>query len=150
MDSFIGQCDDSNFNRHLEYLLTLSCCVLWLPLVGFSVIIPKLNDLLPILLNCFQELISAVQNVPSLDAQSFDCMLSILHSIDLSVSFFVYVNDEGRLEIPPSEEGFFDATMRPETISTILLKKFLVLFPLNPDHQFSEKVYLNTVVYFRH
>ncbi|KAF3442742.1 hypothetical protein FNV43_RR16659 [Rhamnella rubrinervis] len=98
---------------------------------GFFIIIPKLKDLLPVLVNCFQEFIPMVQTVPSLDVQSFDCMLLILQSIDLSIRFFLYVDGEGRLE-SQSSHGGLDVTICVETFSPVLLKKLLVMFPLNP------------------
>ncbi|VVA15395.1 PREDICTED: testis-expressed [Prunus dulcis] len=103
---------------------------------GCSVIIPKLKDLVPVLVNCFQDFIPEVQRGSLLDQQSFDCMLSILHSINLAVKFFFYMTDEGKLESRPSQEGL-DVTML--TISMTLLKKLLVLFPLNMTNQLSEK-----------
>ncbi|XP_034224935.1 uncharacterized protein LOC117634806 isoform X2 [Prunus dulcis] len=104
---------------------------------GCSVIIPKLKDLVPVLVNCFQDFIPEVQRGSLLDQQSFDCMLSILHSINLAVKFFFYMTDEGKLESRPSQEGL-DVTML--TISMTLLKKLLVLFPLNMTNQLSEKI----------
>lgn len=82
-----------------------------------------------------------VQTVPSLDAQSFDCILSILQSIDLSIRFFLYVDGEGKLE-SQSSHGGLEGTICAETVFPVLLKKLLIRFPLNPVHQFSEKVWL--------
>lgn len=39
-----------------------------------------------------------------------------------------------------ASHGELDATMWTETITTFLLKKLLVMFPLYPANQFSEKV----------
>ncbi|XP_021822389.1 uncharacterized protein LOC110763822 isoform X1 [Prunus avium] len=103
---------------------------------GCSDIIPKLKDLVPVLVNCFQDFIPEVQTGSFLDKQSFDCMLSILHSINLAVKFFFYMTDEGKLESRPAQEGL-DVTML--TISMTLLKKLLVLFPLTVTNQLSEK-----------
>ncbi|XP_015900414.3 uncharacterized protein LOC107433628 isoform X1 [Ziziphus jujuba] len=105
---------------------------------GFSIIIPKLKDLLPVLVSCFQEFIPTAQTFPSFDGQSFDCMLCILQSIDLSIRFYIYVTSENKQESQASHGGL-DATMWTETITTFLLKKLLVMFPLNPVNQFSEK-----------
>lgn len=94
---------------------------------------------MPVLVNCFQDFIPAVQTGSLLDMQSFDCMLSILHSINLAVKFFVYMTDDGTSESRPSHGGF-DMAMLGGTISMTLLKKLLVLFPLNMRNQLSEKV----------
>lgn len=93
---------------------------------------------MPVLVNCFQDFIPAVQTGSLLDMQSFDCMLSILHSINLAVKFFVYMTDDGTSESRPSHGGF-DMAMLGGTISMTLLKKLLVLFPLNMRNQLSEK-----------
>ncbi|XP_004303376.1 PREDICTED: uncharacterized protein LOC101296122 isoform X1 [Fragaria vesca subsp. vesca] len=105
---------------------------------GFSIIIPKLKDLVPVLVNCFQDFIPAVQTGSHLDVQSYDCMLSILHSIKHAVQFFVYMTDEGMSESRPSH-GELDVAMLGGTISIMLMKKLLVLFPLNMRNQLSEK-----------
>ncbi|KAM1348580.1 hypothetical protein ACFX2F_002750 [Malus domestica] len=105
---------------------------------GCSIIIPKLKDLVPFLVNCFQDFIPEVQTGSLLNTQSFDCMLSILNSINLAVKFFFYMTDEGKLESQPSQGGH-GVTMC-DTISVTLVKKFLqVLFPLNMRNQLSEK-----------
>ncbi|RXH81400.1 hypothetical protein DVH24_034821 [Malus domestica] len=105
---------------------------------GCSIIIPKLKDLVPVLVNCFQDFIPEVQTGSLLNTQSFDCMLSILNSINLAVKFFFYTTDEGKLESQPSQGGH-GVTMC-DTISVTLVKKFLqFLFPLNMRNQLSEK-----------
>ncbi|XP_009374090.2 uncharacterized protein LOC103963034 isoform X3 [Pyrus x bretschneideri] len=105
---------------------------------GCSIIIPKLKDLVPVLVNCFQDFIPEVQTGSLLNTQSFDCMLSILNSINLAVKFFFYMTDEGKLESQPSQGGH-GVTMC-DTISVTLVKTFLqVLFPLNMRNQLSEK-----------
>ncbi|XP_050115360.1 uncharacterized protein LOC126593357 isoform X3 [Malus sylvestris] len=117
---------------------------------GCSIIIPKLKDLVPVLVNCFQDFIPEVQTGSLLNTQSFDCMMSILNSINLAVKFFLYMTDEGKLESQPSQGGH-GVTMC-DTISVTLVKKFLqVLFPLNMRNQLSEKddvkyFVLNTVM----
>ncbi|XP_024029744.1 uncharacterized protein LOC21385805 isoform X1 [Morus notabilis] len=108
---------------------------------GYAVIIPKVKELVPVLVNCFEEFIPGVQAVPSLDAQSFDCMLCLLQSIDRSIRFFLHFTGVGNLESEPSPGGL-DADVWTKTISTlskVLLKKLLVLFPLNSICQVSEK-----------
>ncbi|XP_061950001.1 uncharacterized protein LOC133673263 isoform X2 [Populus nigra] len=105
----------------------------------YSVIIKKLKDLVPVLVNCFQDFLPVLHD--SLDAQSFDCMLNILRSIDLAVAFFIHGIQQGHPESPPLDQSF----------SSVLLKKLLVVFPLSPMHHLSEKdddryVILNIVI----
>ncbi|KAF2289646.1 hypothetical protein GH714_037680 [Hevea brasiliensis] len=94
-----------------------------------SVIISKLKDLFPVLVNCFQDLIPLIHNTPQLDAQTFDFLHNILQSINLIVRFFVYATDKGY------SESY--ASMSDQGISLVLLKKFLSVFPFNAVH--SEK-----------
>ncbi|KAJ6406758.1 hypothetical protein OIU84_010300 [Salix udensis] len=93
----------------------------------YSVIIKKLKDIVPVLVNCFQDFLPIVHD--SLDAQSFDCMLSILRSIDLAVSFFIHGILQGHPESQPLDQSF----------SSVLLKKLLSVFPLCPTHRLSGK-----------
>ncbi|XP_058003368.1 uncharacterized protein LOC131169139 [Hevea brasiliensis] len=94
-----------------------------------SVIISKLKDLFPVLVNCFQDLIPLIHSTPQLDAQTFDFLHNILQSINLIGRFFVYATDKGY------SESY--ASMSDQGISSVLLKKFLGVFPFNAVH--SEK-----------
>ncbi|KAJ6711391.1 hypothetical protein OIU79_007775 [Salix purpurea] len=93
----------------------------------YSVIIKKLKNLVPVLVNCFQDFLPVIHD--SLDAQSFDCMLNILRSLDHAVTFFIHGVQQGHPEPPPVDQSF----------SSVLLKKLLVVFPLSPMHHLSEK-----------
>lgn len=101
----------------------------------FSVTAKELKDLLPILVGGLQDFMPSVQTLPILEAQSFDCVLSILKSIDLVVKFFVYGNSRSGQQLkasPPSNRRDLDVLQK-------LLKKLFDVFPLNPPHQSSEK-----------
>ncbi|XP_020535669.1 testis-expressed protein 10 isoform X2 [Jatropha curcas] len=97
----------------------------------FSVIINKLKDFVPVLVNCFQDFIPLIHSLPMLDVQSFDCMHSILRSIDLVIWFLVYETNKDNPESHPP--------MLDQSISSTLLKKLLGVFPFNPVHHLSEK-----------
>ncbi|KAL8200810.1 hypothetical protein R6Q57_012149 [Mikania cordata] len=88
---------------------------------GFSVTAKELKSLLPILVGGLQDFMPIL--VMTTEAQSFDCVLSILKSIDAVVKFFVYgkgnSSDQDALQV--------------------LLKKLFGVFPLKPTHQSSEK-----------
>jgi hypothetical protein len=107
---------------------------------GFPLIIKKLKDLVPVLVNCFQDFIPSAHTMPLLDAQSFDCLLCILQSIDIAFRFFIYGTDKGKSEyrLP---QGQSDVTVWDESIPSLLMKKILLVFPLNPMWQLSEKVW---------
>ncbi|KAI3713299.1 hypothetical protein L1987_71874 [Smallanthus sonchifolius] len=87
---------------------------------GFSVTAKELKGLLPILVGGLQDF---MHSVLAMEAQSFDCVLSILKSIDLVVKFFV--NGKGNRS--------------DQDMLQMLLKKLFGVFPLNPTHQSSEK-----------
>ncbi|XVF76107.1 hypothetical protein PTKIN_Ptkin13bG0239200 [Pterospermum kingtungense] len=100
---------------------------------GFSVVIKKLKELVLVLLNCFQDFIPLLNSMPQLDAQSFDCILSILKSIDISLRFFIYVTHDKRPESKALQETLDQTLLSP------LSKKLLGVFPLYPKHNFSVK-----------
>ncbi|XP_061963933.1 uncharacterized protein LOC133688459 [Populus nigra] len=108
-------------------------------LAEYSVIIKKLKDIVPVLVSCFQDFLPILHD--SLDAQSFDCMLNILRSTDIGVSFFIHGVLQGHPKSQPLDQSF----------SSVLLKKLLVVFPLSPIHCILEKdddkyVILNIVI----
>ncbi|XP_059463584.1 uncharacterized protein LOC132192307 isoform X2 [Corylus avellana] len=106
---------------------------------GFPLIIKKLKDLVPVLVNCFQDFIPSAHTMPLLDAQSFDCLLCILQSIDIAFRFYIYGTDKGKSEYQ-LPQGQSDVTVWDESISSLLMKKILLAFPLNPTWQLSEKI----------
>ncbi|KAK9052330.1 hypothetical protein SSX86_028959 [Deinandra increscens subsp. villosa] len=87
---------------------------------GFSVTAKELKGLLPILVGGLQDFMPSVM---TMEAHAFDCVLSILRSIEVVVNFFVYGkgnrSDQDALQI--------------------ILKKLFSVFPLNPTHHSSEK-----------
>ncbi|KAL4562598.1 hypothetical protein LXL04_026624 [Taraxacum kok-saghyz] len=98
----------------------------------YSVIAKELMGLLPILVGGLQDFIPSVQTSPSLETQSFDCVLSILKSIHLVVKFIVHGNGTQLKVSPPLGR-------RDENVLQMLLKKLFVVFPLNRTHESSEK-----------
>ncbi|XP_038692073.1 testis-expressed protein 10 homolog isoform X2 [Tripterygium wilfordii] len=101
---------------------------------GFSFIFHKLRDLVAVLVNCFQDFVPLAHSLPVLDSQSYDCMLSIVQSIDLAVMFYVRW-------IPKSASlyGVADAAIWDQTLSSVLIKKLFIVFPLNSTHHLSAK-----------
>ncbi|KAL1813344.1 hypothetical protein ACET3Z_023409 [Daucus carota] len=108
---------------------------------GLSVITKKLNGILPILVGCFHDFVPLVHTSPQLDAQSFDCMLSVLQSIDLIVQFFAYGIDKGRHELQISLSFYThrNVSHHGQDNIMVMLKKLWDVFPLYPAHQLSEK-----------
>lgn len=117
-------------------MISLSNCAVCL---GASSITKKLQDLLPVLISCFQEIFPLVCRMPSVETQTFDCMLSILQSINHTVKFFVY-----KMNKPHASHGYSmhkepNMTSWGESSIPVLLK-FFEAFPLNRVHQSTEKV----------
>ncbi|KAL2503103.1 ARM repeat superfamily protein [Forsythia ovata] len=108
---------------------------------GFTEVIKKLKDLLPILVSCFQDFMPMIHTIPQLEAPSFDCMLLILQSIDLVVRFLVCGIGRSRQDsqtlLPPKQKP--DTTMCDQFISLAMLKKLWGIFPLNLVHHPSKK-----------
>ncbi|XP_054819603.1 uncharacterized protein LOC129318695 isoform X2 [Prosopis cineraria] len=117
---------------------------------GFPLIIKKLKDLLPVLLNTFQEFIPQALASPKLDGMSSACMLSILNCIDMIIRSFIY-GSYGKQSESLSSLGEPGVMIWDDAISSLMLRKLFSLFPLNPVHDHSEKEYdryleLNMVV----
>lgn len=103
-----------------------------------SIIMKKLKDLVPVLVNCFQDFLSLIRTLPTLDAQTFECMHSILRSTDLAVGFFI---DQVHKVNPESQNcGGDEVNLWNQMISSVLIKNLLDVFPLNPMQDRSEKV----------
>lgn len=98
----------------------------------------KLKGLVPVLINCLREILSVVNSLPSLEFQSFDCMLTILQSIDLAVKFFIATIDKSESDLQTTLGGATLATL-DQGVASVILKRLCVLFPLNPAHHASQK-----------
>ncbi|KAK6942537.1 hypothetical protein RJ641_027914, partial [Dillenia turbinata] len=109
---------------------------------GYVTVIKKLADLIPVLVNCFQEFMPLIQTAPEPDAQFFDCMLLKLQSLDQVVSCFIYGSNKYLSELQaflPSHEGPL-MNIWGQKISTVVWKTLLNAFPLNPVHHLSRMV----------
>ncbi|XP_070037729.1 uncharacterized protein [Nicotiana tomentosiformis] len=107
---------------------------------GLSGVVNKLTDLLPILVSCFQDFSPLIHSTAQIDAQSFDCMLSLLQSIDLVVRFFVHASGKCQQDsqnLPPHQKN--NLSICDQSISVVNLKKLWDEFPLSPVHCLSEK-----------
>ncbi|KAF8012918.1 hypothetical protein BT93_I0932 [Corymbia citriodora subsp. variegata] len=105
---------------------------------GYTPVLEKLKDLVPVLINCLRETLTVVNSMPSLEFQSFDCMLSILQSIDLAVKFFISRIDKAESDLP-STTGGATLTTLDQGVASVILKRLCVLFPLNAAHRVLQK-----------
>lgn len=82
-----------------------------------------------------------VNSMPSLEFQSFDCMLCILQSIDLAVKFFISRIGKAESDLQTTLGGATLTTL-DQGVASVILKRLCVLFPLNAAHCVSQKVRL--------
>ncbi|XP_056161020.1 uncharacterized protein LOC115685680 isoform X2 [Syzygium oleosum] len=105
---------------------------------GYALVLEKLKDLVPVLINCLREILSVVNSMPSLEFQSFDCMLCILQSIDLAVKFFISRIGKAESDLQATLGGATLTTL-DQGVASVILKRLCVLFPLNAAHCVSQK-----------
>ncbi|KAK9090537.1 hypothetical protein Sjap_023714 [Stephania japonica] len=109
---------------------------------GVSSIVKKVEDLVPVLIRCFQELTSSVRVMPLVNAQSYECMLCVLQSIDLAVNFFVHVTSKCEKGFEGSVPCIYkesNVKAGRQSAMPMLLKKLLDVFPLTPCNGSSGK-----------
>lgn len=105
-------------------------------------IVSGLENLIPVLVNCFQELIPSILEKPLVDPQSFECMLCVLQSLDLALRHFVCRSNKCQTDSKVSVcslDKIPDTTIWRESTLPILLKKLLEVFPLSSIHNPAEK-----------
>uniref|UniRef100_A0A1J3DZ73 Testis-expressed sequence 10 protein-like protein n=1 Tax=Noccaea caerulescens TaxID=107243 RepID=A0A1J3DZ73_NOCCA len=95
--------------------------------VRFAHVSGKLKEIVGVLINCFQDFIPLIRARGGLDEASFDCINHILCGVRYAIKF------SNRMHIPRQ------AILDQETAS-MLLKKLLGSFPLNPENNLSGKV----------
>ncbi|KAK9715972.1 hypothetical protein RND81_06G202800 [Saponaria officinalis] len=111
----------------------------------------KLNDLLHLLVTCFNGLISVVHSQRVLDSHTFDCMLCVLQSIDLVVQNYVHRVSKFQTGLH-SPMSFSAAKMsKQERDFPPFLDKLFVVFPIRPLDYLSEKddqryLIMNTII----
>ncbi|KAF9606386.1 hypothetical protein IFM89_025075 [Coptis chinensis] len=106
-----------------------------------SSVVIRMEGLMPILVNYFQELTPSVLVMPVVDSQSFECMLCVLQSIDLALKYFIYGTSMLQTDFEVSVSctyGGYDVTVWGATLP-VLFKKLLKVFPLIPNHHPTEK-----------
>lgn len=110
-------------------------------ITGHILIAGKLKDLLPVLVNCFYGFMSEGYSQPLLDSHSFDCMLSILQSIDLVVRYNVhgigkYQQD---LHLSMSYVASSEFCLQSEKFPSLVLDRLFAVFPMQPTRSLSEE-----------
>ncbi|XP_021771300.1 uncharacterized protein LOC110735415 isoform X2 [Chenopodium quinoa] len=108
---------------------------------GHILIVGKLKDLVPVLVNCFYGLMSEAYSQPQLDSHSFDCMQSTLHSIDLIVRYKVYGISKYQQDVHTSMSSnpSTEIHAQDEKFPLLLLDKLFAVFPMQPTRAVSEE-----------
>ncbi|KNA13119.1 hypothetical protein SOVF_119600 isoform A [Spinacia oleracea] len=108
---------------------------------GHILIVGKLKDLVPVLVNCFYGLMSEAYSQPQLDSHYFDCMLSILQSVDLVVGYNVYGIGKYQQELltSMSSNSRADICLQDEKFPSLLLDRLFAVFPMQPTRSLSEE-----------
>ena len=110
-------------------------------LAGDVLIIGKLKNLVPVLVNCFYGLMPVIHPQLQLDSHSFVCMLSILQSLDQVVQY-VYEVRKYQLDLR-SSMSFFVSTEIPiqdEKVPSSLLDRLFAAFPMQQARSLSKEV----------
>ncbi|XP_020253148.1 uncharacterized protein LOC109830320 isoform X2 [Asparagus officinalis] len=106
---------------------------------GIISVVKKLDDLVPILVNCFRESTSVIHATPAFDAESFDCMLKTIQCIDLAVKVFIKER-----YLPSPSSGFLPTSIfaGPNRRNTTIthLSRLLESFPIGKMPSSTEKV----------
>ncbi|XP_074587560.1 uncharacterized protein LOC141843383 [Curcuma longa] len=97
---------------------------------GIDSLYVKLEELVPVLINCFLELTSTTRVMDVIDAQSFDCMLSTLQCIYLAIK---------SLGIEKPSTAVFDGRDVGQKNINVYVKKLWETFPVRQLFQSSEK-----------
>ncbi|XP_048501199.1 uncharacterized protein LOC104892105 isoform X3 [Beta vulgaris subsp. vulgaris] len=108
---------------------------------GHFLIVGKLKDLVPVLVNCYYGLMSVAHSQPLLDSHSFDCMLSILQSIDLVVQYNVYGISKYQLDLHTSMSAFASSKIgvQDEKFPSLMLDRLFAAFPMQPIRSLPEE-----------
>lgn len=111
---------------------------LWV-LTDFAHVSGRLKEIVGILINCFQDFIPLIHAPRGFDAPSFNCINHILCSIGYAIKFSIRRHTQRQTTwLPASEE--VTLMILDQDIASMLSKKLLGSFPLNPENNLSGKV----------
>ncbi|ESQ40559.1 hypothetical protein EUTSA_v10012647mg [Eutrema salsugineum] len=106
--------------------------------VRFAHVPGRLKEIVGILINCFQDFIPLIHAPRGFDEKSYDCIRHILCSISYAIKFSIrrYIQRQ-TICLPAS----VDVTLMilDQDIASMLSKKLLGSFPLNPENNLSGK-----------
>ncbi|EOA19939.1 hypothetical protein CARUB_v10000191mg [Capsella rubella] len=105
----------------------------------FSHVSGGLKEIVGVLINCFQDFIPLIHAPRGFDAPSFNCINHILCSIRYAIKFSIHRHTQRQNTwLPASEE--VTLMILDQDIASLLSKKLLGSFPLNPENNLSGKV----------
>ncbi|KAL1196940.1 hypothetical protein V5N11_024740 [Cardamine amara subsp. amara] len=105
----------------------------------FAHISGRLKEIVGVLVNCFQDFIPLIHASRGFNEQSFECIRHILCSIGYAIKFSIRRHTQRQTSwLPASEEATL--MILDQDIASMLSKKLLGSFPLNPDNNLYGKI----------
>ncbi|CAL9229381.1 unnamed protein product [Arabidopsis halleri] len=101
--------------------------------VSFAHVCGRLKEIVGVLINCFQDFIPLIHAPRGFDADSFDCIHHLLRSIGYAIKFSICRHMQRQTAWQPASEEV-TLMILDQDIASILLKKLLGSFPLNPEN----------------
>jgi len=92
-----------------------------------------LKEVVAVLINCFQDFIPLIHAPRGFDAHSFDCIQHILRSIGYAIKFSIRRHKQRQTAWRPASEEV-TLMILDQDIASMLLKKLLGSFPLDPEN----------------
>ncbi|XP_020877978.1 uncharacterized protein LOC9309321 [Arabidopsis lyrata subsp. lyrata] len=101
--------------------------------VSFAHVCGRLKEIVGVLINCFQDFIPLIHAPRGFDADSFDCIHHLFRSIGIAIKFSIRRHMQRQTAWQPASEEV-TLMILDQDIASILLKKLLGSFPLNPEN----------------
>ncbi|CAH2073868.1 unnamed protein product, partial [Thlaspi arvense] len=106
--------------------------------VRFAHVSGRLKEVVGVIINCFQDFIPLIHAPGGFGVESFDCIHHILCSIGSAIKFSIRRHIQRQtICLPASEE--VTLMILDQDIASMLSKKLLGSFPLNPENNLSGK-----------
>jgi pre-rRNA-processing protein IPI1 len=107
--------------------------------VRYAHVYQRLKEVVAVLINCFQDFIPLIHAPRGFDAHSFDCIQHILRSIGYAIKFSIRRHKQRQTAWRPASEEV-TLMILDQDIASMLLKKLLGSFPLDPENNLYGKV----------
>lgn len=116
-----------------------SLTIFLLVLIGFAHVSGILKEIVAVLINCFQDFLPLIHASQRINKESFDCIRHILRSIGYAIKFSIRRHKQRQTAWRPASEEV-TLMILDQDIASMLLKKLLGSFPLDPENNLYGKV----------